>query len=143
MITARAALKLGKPVWVVPGSYDNPLYAGSLQLLKEGAHVLTSCSSWLHYFQDLKQPRLKEKAYQVHQRLKDQEQIRISLPTHFSSLAFKIWNASSNKPQTIEDLSNKSHLTMPEASLGIIELELAGWLTIQPGGRYIQAYGSP
>lgn len=42
LYTARAALELGRPVFVVPGAFDNPLHAGCHLLVAEGARLLTA-----------------------------------------------------------------------------------------------------
>lgn len=42
LITAQLADALGRPVAAVPGSIENPQSAGSNQLLRDGAHVVTS-----------------------------------------------------------------------------------------------------
>lgn len=40
LITAHQALQLGRPVWVVPGHPQDPHFAGSLELLIEGALLI-------------------------------------------------------------------------------------------------------
>ena len=42
LITARQALEQGRDVFVVPGNLDQPTFAGSIKLLKEGATLVSS-----------------------------------------------------------------------------------------------------
>ena len=44
--TAHAAIERRRPVWVVPGSYDDPLHVGCHSLVEKGAHLMTSQTVW-------------------------------------------------------------------------------------------------
>ena len=44
--TAAHALRMNRPVWVVPGPLDAPLHRGCHQLVVRGARVLSSVEAW-------------------------------------------------------------------------------------------------
>lgn len=52
--TARHAMEEGRDVLVVPGDIHHPLYGGSNELLKQGAHVITSKEDIQNYVPGLK-----------------------------------------------------------------------------------------
>ncbi len=46
LITAQAALELGREVWAVPGSPLSPLAQGPNRLIRDGAHPFTEAADW-------------------------------------------------------------------------------------------------
>lgn len=50
LITAQQAIQLGRPVWVVPGHPRDPHFAGSLELLVEGALMIRDAQDLSNYF---------------------------------------------------------------------------------------------
>ena len=84
LITAREALEQGRDVFVVPGNIDSPTCAGSNQLLREGAAVVTDgwdvMEEYLGFFPD--KIRRAEKPLSVQGR----KQVRASLPKQEKNL---------------------------------------------------------
>ena len=140
LITAREAIARGRPTWIVPGPLNHPLHRGLYPLLDEGARLLTYPDQWRN------QPpwsALKEGEY-TH--LGGQRDISLSegadeAPTdeqdHPKS---PLWRCSSAQPQSLSELADYSDMQISDAMVEATLLELDGWLTAYPGGRYIRAY---
>ena len=117
--TARAALKQGKSVWVVPGNMDNPLHVGCHRLLHEGARVLTRPDEW---FADSST-------------LGNQFNDSPSKPGASNSSS-KLWSAATGEPEPIEALANRARMGISDALSDATILQLSGWLRAHEGGRF-------
>ena len=147
--TAREVLKRGKPVWVVAGSYRDPLYQGALQLLQEGALALTRPNSWLEHSIWKAVPMHQELNFSEVNDSKDIQKMKglttektplpRLLPNHFSPLAHQLWQACSSQPETLDFLVWKAGVNRGEATLELMKLELEGWVMAKPSNRYIQS----
>ncbi|MCB9526492.1 MAG: DNA-protecting protein DprA [Myxococcales bacterium] len=118
--TAQAALALGRPVWVVPGAWDNPLHAGCHALVAQGAQVLTGPDGWAQGW-------------------------AVAAPTSGGGAAevppegAALWRAATDEPRLLSELAAAAGVPVAEASLQATMLELDGWLRAAPGGRYARA----
>lgn len=120
--TARVALKMGTPVFVAPGPLDSPLHAGCHQLVEEGAALLTAVDGWLRGCDDvpLRLPGLQPSPAGP------------EVPRDGRSL----WDVTGIEPRPLADLAAAAGLDVGAAALVALGLELEGWLTSAPGGRY-------
>ena len=119
--TARAALRLGRPVWVVPGPMDHPLHAGCHTLVAEGAALLTRPESW----RTVLAPEKKRAVVWTGPKKPPQ--------------GGRLWAATSGEPTSLSVLAERAGLSVAEASATALLLELEGWLRASPGGRYARS----
>lgn len=134
--TARAALALGRPVFVVPGPMESPLHSGCFQLLSEGARVLTGVEAWRSALPEWAPPAGAARG--------EPESSR-SLAERAPAQDLPLWRASGGEAQTLAQLAHTAGLSLAEAAAQALRLELSGWLRSAPGGRYVRSWpaGTP
>lgn len=125
LITADFALEQGRDVFAAPGSVYNPNCQGNLQLLKQGAILITNGTDILEYCHIAAQP------------------CRPSAATKYdlSSLTEKqkkLFDLLQVTPLHLDQMANESGLTAMEVSAIVLHLELEGLASALPGGRYIR-----
>ncbi len=111
--TARAALRLGRPVYVAPGPLDSPLHAGCHALVERGARLLGGIGAW----------RGAE---------------AVELPAE-AEPEVPLWAAASAEATPLAELAARARLPVEDAARQATLLELRGWLRSSPGGRYARA----
>lgn len=118
--TARAALKVGRPVWAAPGPLDHPLHQGCHGLMNAGARCLTDPGCWA--------PKRGQAALPL---------AEVEGPPGAEAKA--LWQAASGEPTALSLLGVRAGLPAAEAGALAVMLELSGWLRASPGGRYARA----
>ncbi len=117
LITADEAIKLGKPVFAVPGSINSQMSKGTLKLLKSGAHVVTDASDILEKLEVI--PR-------------NSKRTELDL-SHFSADEKIILELIQDEPLSMDAISKRANLPVFKI-LGIItNLELQGIVKNQNG----------
>ena len=119
LITARWALDQGREVMAVPGRVDDPLSAGPIALLKDGAVPACHCDDVL--------------------RALGMENMITPLTTSDTDLpgpdaVIKILQQG---PRLPEDLSAATGMPLPEVLSELTKLELAGRVNRDPGGQFV------
>lgn len=127
LITANLAADMGRDVFVLPGSIDNPLSAGCHHLLKQGA-ILTTCyedvlAEWGEFHTTTQITR--------HRKQKSQDE----------SLATDKLLASVNYDVTsIDIITERSNLPVSDVLATLLHYELRGLVAAVPGG-YVKLRG--
>jgi len=132
LITARMAAEQGRDVYAVPGHPFDPRAAGPNKLIQEGAALVQSADDVLklvHGFHT-STPTLQDGADQVWQPAKIDD-------LQGEELRDLILQNISMTPVTVDELVRNCHLTIPEAQVVLLELELAGRLQRLPGNRIV------
>jgi DNA processing protein len=117
LITARLALEQGREVMAIPGSIHSPLSKGCHALIKQGAKLVESA-------QDIAE-ELAWPALPVSSGARTGNRETESLLQH---LGFD--------PVSIDQLADRSGLTVEALSAKLLTLELEGQVAQLPGGRY-------
>ena len=120
LITARLALESGRDVWAMPGALNDPLAAGTNELIKHGAAVITSADDVLH---------LLGIARADHQR---------SLLPALTAPQQKIYEAIPATPVHVDELAAATTLPAPILVAELLQLELAGIVVNVGGMKYIR-----
>lgn len=127
LITARLAAEQGREVFALPGSIHNPLARGCHELIRQGAKLTESAldiSAELaplasHMNQTLVAPKASAKP-----------------PVDADKDYAKLRDVLSFDPCSIDDLKNRSELTIEQLSSMLLILELHGEVEAHSGGRY-------
>ncbi|MEO6184679.1 MAG: DNA-processing protein DprA, partial [Steroidobacteraceae bacterium] len=130
LITARRALDQGRELFAVPGSPLNPLAAGCLELLREGAHLLCDADDILG---EISISRL----------LKDQSNHGVEIPRAAAPGRGRLdkdyemlLDALGFEPASINDLVDRTDLAAGNVASMMLILELDGRVEILPGALY-------
>ncbi len=126
LITARYALEQGRDIFAIPGHPLDPRARGCNYLIKNGAILVES-------MEDI----VKEILPQTKMELKEEEKhIEPPLPSHSLTKIRKIVNENLNIiPISIDELIRECHFSASEIMSVLLEMEIAGRLERQPGGK--------
>jgi DNA processing protein len=106
LITSEAALEIGRDVAAVPGPIDSPQSVGTNQLLRTGAHVITSIDDAL--------------------RLAGFEPLASKQRTFNSEAQERIWNALQTVASSLDDLCARVSMPVAQCMTAVTDLELRG-----------------
>ncbi|MDY0212222.1 MAG: DNA-processing protein DprA [Desulfuromonadaceae bacterium] len=159
LITADFALEHGRDVFAVPGSVYSPASGGTLQLLKDGATMVTSVQDVIDAYAQYPQ-RSSAMTFPSTAVLTPQQRSLFESPTLASEHESGIWAATSqldtllsglnsteqkvytllsSDPLHLDEIAGECGLTPMNVSSIVLHLELQGCVTALPGGRYIRA----
>ncbi len=132
LITARQANDYGRDVYVLAGSLDNPEAAGGLQLISQGAAIITSEANLLKALGTI-----------VPVAQLDLFDVAAPAPTKPTPIDLKpelqtIWQiiAASSEPVILDTIVETTGLPTGNVLSGLLELELMGAIEEQAGMRY-------
>ncbi len=127
LITARLANEQGREVFAVPGSPLDPRAGGTNRLLKSGAGFVTCAEDVI----EMLAPLL------AHPRIQDVEAPPPDVPREppGDSTRSKIVELLGPVPMTLDDLVRLSGSSASDVQIVLLELDLAGRLERQAGGR--------
>ena len=128
LITARLATEQGREVFAIPGSIHNPLARGCHQLIKDGAKLVETASDLLEELAP--QLRLELIAESPHKEAEIGSETTPELDQEYRDLLHIIGDGPTPTDQLIE----LSGLTANVVSSMLLQLELQGYIALNPGG---------
>ncbi|HHV50243.1 MAG TPA: DNA-protecting protein DprA [Clostridiales bacterium] len=156
LITARLALEQGRDVFAVAGDMLTGRSAGTDELIKRGAKLVTSAAEileeYLPRFNDIinlkaaqdarHHPALKHNIFIKEGSAKPSrqeiagEKITAGMPDNVSEESRLVFTLLDDTPKTMDELVSLSGLSAAKALTALTELELAGCATRVPGQGY-------
>jgi DNA processing protein len=134
LITARKALDQGREVFAVPGSPLNPLAAGCLELLTEGAHLVRTAADVIAHIQ------IQIEKNPGNNLLSDQAltsvQSTSSAPRRLDKDYEMLLDALGFEPASIDDLVDRTGLSPGCVASMMLILELEGRVESRPGALF-------
>lgn len=135
LITARFSLEQGREVFAVPGSIHNPATKGCHHLIREGAILVTYADEVVDEISDEKlRSKLEEASVS-----EEKQPLKIETPLEVSERA--IYELLGAQPESVDFLSERTHLSVNKVMMHLLELELKG-LVASAGGGFIRLRGS-
>jgi DNA processing protein len=134
LISARRAADFGRLVFAVPGSPIDPRAAGTNQLLKDGATLVTSAEDIVEALAPLS-PGMARPAHAPAAIEEDGQDNPIDDRQPDDSERAQIVAALGAAPVEIDDVIAHTGLAPAAVYLVLLELDLAGRLDRHPGGR--------
>jgi DNA processing protein len=139
LITARLASEAGREVFALPGSIHNPLARGCHRLIRDGARLVETAEEIIEALAPLAaelgsllRARLEtaDARPQDHRRRADEADD----PDYR-----RLLDALGHDPASVDELVERSGLTVEAVSSMLLLLELQGRVASEGGGRYVRA----
>ncbi len=127
LITARLAAEQGREVFAIPGSIHNPLTRGCHQLIRQGAKLVEAADDII--------AELAPLVGHLHEAMKAPG-TRAEATVDPDSEYVKLLDALGHDPVNIDELVERSGLTIDQVSSMLLILELEGKIEKLSGGRY-------
>jgi DNA processing protein len=127
LITVDHALDLGREVFALPGSVENPQAAGTNRLLRDGARILEDPARVLDELQEVNL---------VPPRASGVRGGRVGGRSGIPAELDPLWEVLSETPLAVDEVANRLHRPFPEVLAGLSALELGGWALRCPGMRF-------
>lgn len=128
LTTARSALEQGREVFAIPGSIHSPLSKGCHRLIREGAKLVESANDIL---EELRWHRTASAA-----KAPAQAPDRRAADDTTSVDGERVLRAAGHDPASVDQLAERSELSVPEVQAALLALELEGNVERLPDGRY-------
>lgn len=150
LITAKHAAEQGKDVFVIPGSPADPQYAGSNLLLRDGAKPLLSAMDVFDEYIGLYHDKLDiENLFSTPLKPFNSSVVKVAREapasvaktediSGVSDIAKAFYNATPDCEFCIDELTVFNDYNAAELISAVAELELFGYVTAVPGGRYLR-----
>lgn len=134
MITARLGAEAGREVFAVPGSPLNPLSRGCNRLLRDGAGLLESIEDLLPALPALARLLAESRPRQLPGTAQPPP---FPLAGHAPQVQDqrRLWQALDDIAVDLDELAQRTGLTVARLSAILLDLELAGW-ALQTHGRW-------
>lgn len=126
-ITANQAAEFGRPVYAVPGPIDRPSFAGSHELIRDGAILVTAATEILAEFG----------VYQTQQAGRIEQQARPRSDQGHDQETCNILDEIDSSGITIDELVERCRLPASRISRTLLKLELQGEIRGEAGARYV------
>lgn len=131
LITARLALEQGREVFAVPGSPMDPRCAGPNSLIRQGALLIESAADVLEALATARRPAVYEPSPTLFDNLVAAPMIEQDIEAAREAVLVKL----SHTPVDVDELVRQCSLPAAAIVVAILELEVAGLITRQPGNR--------
>ncbi|ECG8592357.1 DNA-protecting protein DprA [Salmonella enterica subsp. salamae] len=124
LVTARCALEQGRDVFALPGPLGNPGSEGTHWLIKQGATLVTAPEDILENLQYGLQwlpTTLKNSLYSL-----NQDEVALPFPELLANVGDEV--------TPVDVVAERAGQPVPVVVTQLLELELAGWIAVVPGG---------
>lgn len=127
LISARLASEQGREIFAIPGSIHNPMSRGCHQLIRQGAKLVESAADIVSELGPLVE-HLMQAPEEPASSKQDDRKPDADYEMLIEAMGFD--------PATVDELAERSGLTIDHVSSMLLILELEGIIEAQAGGRY-------
>lgn len=144
LITARLANEMGRDIFALPGSIHAPLSRGCHRIIKQGAKLVETPDEILNELGFARRPAApvappsKQAPSPGRAATLDAPPAASPVPT-LDADAQRLLAALGHSPATLEILASRTEMDDAGLQTTLLRLELAGRVTMLPGGRFIRA----
>lgn len=136
LITAKLAVEQNRDVFALPGPINSELSQGNLNLIKDGATLITSSIDIINFYKN-KYPKLKSIKSQNSQELDNSQSNQASIINNLSDSEIKILKLlSSSYPISLEKLLTCKNMIKDNIFTVLLSLEMKNLIVKFPGNYY-------
>jgi DNA processing protein len=143
LITARLAAEQGREVFAMPGSIHNPLARGCHRLIRDGARLVESADDIIEELRPQLLAALTPGSGALHHAGVPARDSGIApsapAPVELDEDYRKLLDQLDYQPVAVDTLVERTGLTVDVVSSMLLILELHGFASVAPGGRYTRA----
>lgn len=136
LITARLAMEQGREVFAIPGSIHNPLARGCHALIRDGAKLVETSTDILEELTSILGTYLQTNETSTEE---NDSETNAHLDNEYQALL----NSMGFDPVTTDQLKELTNFTTKEISSMLLLLELDGYVSSAPGGRFSRTNKTP
>jgi DNA processing protein len=136
LITARYAMEQGREVFAVPGSVRNPMARGCHALIRNGARLVESAQDVIEELAPLLRPLIKGQG--SHLEVGPHE---AAAGPQLDADYRHLLDAMGHDPVSTDELIRRVGLPAQAVASMLLLLELQGYVSSHPGGRYCRTEG--
>ncbi|HEX7909702.1 MAG TPA: DNA-processing protein DprA [Paraburkholderia sp.] len=129
LITARLANEMGRDIFALPGSIHAPLSRGCHRIIKQGAKLVETPDEVLEELGFARRAAARPAA----------PPSQPSVSSEANSEAQRLLTALGHAPTTLEILATRTEMEDAALQATLLQLELAGQVSVLPGGRFMRA----
>ena len=137
LITARYASEQGREVFAIPGSIHNPVTRGCHALIRQGAKLVETAQDVLEELAPQLRPLLTPATEHA------QPPVGAAQAGHLDGDYCQLLDAMGYDPVAPDELIRRTGLPAQSVSSMLLLLELEGYVSSQPGGRYCRQPAAP
>lgn len=137
LITARYAREIGREVFAIPGSIHNPMSKGCHALIKQGAKLVESAADILEELESQLREVLLDTPRNTHADSLEEPALasnKAAVPDDHQ----RVLDSMGFDPISMDQLSHLTGFSAAELSSMLLIMELEGWVSTEPGGRYLR-----
>ena len=123
-VTARYTIEAQKPVFCIPSSLENIKGKATNELIKNGSMLVTNVEDILNFYSNI----IFSKKDIISQ------EVLLDIPTELRT----VYKAINNNPQDVNEIAQKTGLSISEVNCKIILLQLDNKIKELPGQRFIR-----
>ncbi|RDK03989.1 DNA-processing protein DprA [Paraburkholderia lacunae] len=145
LITARLANEMGRDIFALPGSVHAPLSRGCHRMIKQGAKLIETPDEVLEelgFARAAKTAPVGAPPMQRDDRIQEdaaQAAASAVVRSAITAEGERLLAALGHAPTTLEILATRTEMEGAVLQNTLLQLELAGQLTVLPGGRFMRA----
>jgi DNA processing protein len=146
LITARLANDMGRDIFALPGSIHAPLSRGCHRIIKQGAKLVETSDEILEELGFARRPAVRAATSSKQTIPWDSNPDSPQAPpaNPLDPDAQRLLAALGHSPTTLEILASRTEMEDAALQTALLRLELAGQVSVLPGGRYMRAsHGAP
>jgi DNA processing protein len=136
LITADFALEQGREVFAVPGAVDSAVSFGTNRLIKQGAKLVSEVDDILEEFTSAAPVTRAVPQASVQGTARQQ---LLKAPSDLTLEESCVYEIISDKPLTVDEITERAHLAVPCISVALLKLRLRNLIQELPGKHFLRS----
>lgn len=134
LITAHTALQQSREVFAVPGAMDSITSVGANNLIQQGAKLISGIDDII----DEISIKIRKAVLPAQTHLEKEQPVRPPDLHPCNCRETTIASVLSQQPLHIDEICDRTHMTVSQLSLGLLQLQLRGVIKELPGKNFVR-----